>query len=310
MINHYDIIYISESGFQEKVVEYLITHIYKNETYLWVKSQNGCFVDNEGKQYKIDLNHARGIVKSIPFIFKFPKLSCQYLIGTQFTGINCRYFESVINYKELHLMDDGIGTPVITSYPNYYSHFPKEQFKMAIVRSVLFLKFKKLKSTKQLIEDIQLYYTVYPLKQSYKKEIHLNFLEYDYRLIKNTGFIGMPLVDYRMVSEKHFTLVLKSLIKKYGNLDYYPDPNETWINKQNIEGLKIIEKNEPLEIFLKRNGLPKKMYTFTSSALLNLKVADKRMEGYYIKIPDGGDIRSYYYSIFESFGLKEYSIDV
>lgn len=310
MNKHYDIIYISESGFQKKIVEHLITNIYPSKNYLWLQSKEGCFIDNENRTYNIDLNHVKGIVTSISSIFKFPKLSCDYLIGTQFTGVNCRFFEAVISYRELHLIDDGIGTPVILSNQNYYRHFPKELLKINIVSLLVFVTFfKKLKNTKGIIKNINKYYTIYPLNKSFKNEIQLDFLKYNYKIVDSVGFIGMPLVDYRMVTENHFTRVLEILIKEYKALDYYPDPNEKWIYNQSINGLRIIKKKEPLEMFLKSNGLPKKLYTFTSSALLNLKVADNRFDGYFIKIPNGGEIRSYYYTIFEKFGLKELNVD-
>lgn len=310
MSSHYDIIYISESGFQKKIIEHLISNIYPNKKYLWLEGKDGCFIDNYNNVYKVDLNHIRGIFKSIGAIASFPKLSCDFLIGTHFTGVNCRFFEAVIHYKELHLIDDGIGTPVILSNPNYYKNFPRELLKILVVRAIVLLKaLKFVKNTKSLVKSICKYYTVYPKPNYFNNEIGLNLLQYNYELTSKVGFIGMPLVDYNMVGKKYYTAVLKQLIKQHNSLYYYPDPNEGWIFSQKIKGLHIVKKKEPLELFLKSNGLPKKVYTFTSSALLNLKVADSKLDGYYIKLPKGGKIREYYYDIFENFGLKEYKLD-
>ncbi|WP_431110091.1 hypothetical protein [Winogradskyella poriferorum] len=306
----YEIIYISESGFQRKIIEHLISNIHPNKNYLWLDGKDGCFTDNYNNVYNIDLNHIKGIFKSIDAIASFPKLSCDFLIGTHFTGVNCRFFEAFIKYKELHLIDDGIGTPVILKNPNYYWNFPREIFKMNLVRLLVFgKKTRRLKTTKRLISTIAKYYTIYPSTHFYKNEIELDFLRFDYKLNNKVGFIGMPLVDYGMVTQEYFSKVLISLISRYQKIYYYPDPNEKWIYNQNIEGLEMVEKNEPLETFLKTDGLPKKMYTFTSSALLNIKVADNKLDGYYIRIPNGGKVREYYYSIFNDFGLKEFRIN-
>lgn len=309
-MREYDIIYVSESGFQDKIIAYLIANRHADKTYLWIKHSGDGFKTSEGDVFKINFNHSKGIINSLRFTGRFPKLKCDYLIGTQFTGINCRFFAAVINYKELRLIDDGIGTPVILSNPDYYHNFINERVKLTFVFLLTLVVYgKKLRFTKDIIQQIKHYYSVYPLQNYFKSQEKINLLELDYTLTKEVGFIGMPLVEYKMVKAEFFTKILTSLIAEYGALLYYPDPNEKWIYETPIQGLRIVKKNEPLETYLHKNGLPYKMYTFTSSALLNLRISDTNFEGFYVKIPDGGDLRELYYNIFERYNLKEYKIN-
>ncbi len=306
----YDIIFIIESNFQEKVVNYLVENYFSNKTLLIISKCQTGFKTSEGHKIDLDFNHISGIFKSFLKPKKFPKLHCEILINTVFTGINCRVFETLINYKKLYLIDDGIGTPVILKYPQYYKNFPRERVKMLLTNIILLLnKGRLLKNTRQLISLVDSYYTVYPLRKIFKNEIGIDLLKQKLNLIDKVGFIGQPLVEYKMISIENYTNALKQIIKEYGTIDYYPDPAETLIHEMKIKGLNIISKNEALESFLVKKGLPKVMFTYTSSALLNIRISNNLFSGYYIVIPGGGAIREYYYDIFKEFNLKEYQLN-
>ena len=307
MTNHYEIIYISESGFQGKIIEYLIANVHPNNNYLWIQSKNRQFEDNEGRIYKIDLNHVKGIVKSIPYVFEFPRLSCDLLIGTQFTGVNSRFFEAIIEYKELHLIDDGIGTPLILKSPSFYKSQPTSLLKFYLVRCVLLIKLKYLKTTKKLIKTLSKYYSIYnlssieiPIKKIEPFSLNEVYVQNDY-----IGYIGQPLVEYKMIDEKEYINHLKAIIKKFNKpIKYYPDPSEKIIFHQNIEFVEIVDKNEPLESFIIKHGMPSIIISYVSSALLNLKLMNPKVTAYYSKIPNQDSKRKLYYDIFEQNNIK------
>ena len=112
----YDAIIIFETNFQKSIVDHLIKLYLFNKNVLVIDSRNhsiNMIVESDIIQLPINLGGLRWIIKSLFTVRKFPLLRTQELIGTHFTGIHCRFFESVIEYKNLSLIDDGIGTPAL-----------------------------------------------------------------------------------------------------------------------------------------------------------------------------------------------------
>lgn len=308
MNSHYDIIYISESGFQKKIIEHLISNIYPDKNYLWLEGKEGCFKDNNNKVYSIDLNHIRGIFKSIGAIAGFPKLSCDLLIGTHFTGVNCRFFEAFIKYKELHLIDDGIGTPLILRTPTFYRSQPTSLLKFYVVRLLAFLlRFKYIKTTRSIINSVNKYYSIYKSVSQKIPLIEINPFSAKNIELKDEfiGYIGQPLVEYGIVEEKYYKEHLSSIIEKFKKpILYYADPSEKLIFSYKMDLLKIADKNEPLESFIAKNGIPKIITSFVSSALLNLKLMCPEIRAFYNRIPNHDKKRKLYYDIFEENDIK------
>lgn len=308
MNSHYDIIYISESGFQKKIIEHLISNIYPNKKYLWLDGKEGCFIDNYNNVYKIDLNHIRGIFKSIGAIASFPKLSCDFLIGTHFTGVNCRFFEAVIKYKELHLIDDGIGTPLILRTPTFYRSQPTSLLKFYVVRLLSFLlRFKYIKTTRSIIQTVKKYYSIYRNDSLNIPLVGINPFTTDNLMLYggSIGYIGQPLVEYGIIEEKYYKEHLLSIIEKFKKpILYYADPSEKLIYSYKIDLLTIADKDEPLESFITKNGIPEIITSFVSSALLNLKLMCPEIRAFYNKIPNQDKKRKLYYDIFEENDIK------
>lgn len=307
MNNHYDIIYVSESGFQQKIIEYLIANIYPTKNYLWLKGEGGHFVDNEGRIYNIDLNHVKGIFSSITSIFKFPKLTCDYLIGTQFTSVNSRFFEAFVSYTELHLIDDGIGTPLILKTPTFFISQPTTILKFALLKIFALMKYKNVKSASNIIRSLNKCYSIYNINIIGIPIVKINPFSSLNIVVKEDfiGFIGMPLVEYGMLKEEFYLMHLNRIIKHYDKpIKYYPDPSEKLIFKHDIVNLEIIKKNEPLESYVEKNGIPFIVISFVSSALLNLKLLCPQVEAYYCKIPNHDKKRKLYYDIFEENKIK------
>lgn len=309
---NFDIIYIVESGFQQKIVDHLIEQIYPNKNYLIIKKSGDGFQLGNQSWQAVDFNHGKGILKSFGTVYKFPKLSCDKLIGTHFTGVNCRFFEAVIKYKKLELIDDGIGTPVILNKTNFYFDQPFSLLKFFILRILLLSVFLKTKSTKKIIKNVSLYHSVY--FKDYQG-LKVNYLDYFKRWASeiNTGkigFIGQPFVEYGFIKEKVMIEILIQIISENnGVLDYFPDPSEKWIYNQTISNLNVVLKDKPLELYFKENGTPEILYTFVSSALLNIKMISPATKGFYIKVPNQEKYRKPYYALFEKVGAKEYKYD-
>jgi hypothetical protein len=310
--NKYDIIYIVESGFQQKIIDHLIDQVYPNKSYLVIKKNRDGFLLGENNWQAADFNHSKGILKSIATIYKFPKLKCEKLIGTHFTGVNCRFFEAIINYDMLELIDDGIGTPVILDNPNFYFGQPFSILKFFVLRLLMISVFLKTKNTKNIIKNVSLYHSVY-----FKDYLGLkvNYLDYfkkwSSEIIRSKiGFIGQPFVEYGFINEIVMIKLIKQIISENNViLNYFPDPCEKWIYNQKIENLNVVIKDKPLELYFKENGTPETLYTFVSSALLNIKMISPSVTGYYMKVPNQDKYRKPYYLLFEKVGAKEYKYD-
>jgi hypothetical protein len=310
--NKYDIIYIVESGFQQKIIDHLIDQVYPNKSYLVIKKNGDGFLLGENNWQAINFNHSKGILKSISTIYKFPKLKCERLIGTHFTGVNCRFFEAIINYDKLELIDDGIGTPVILDNPNFYFGQPFSILKFFVLRLLMLSVFLKTKNTKNIIKNVTLYHSVY-----FKDYLGLkvNYLDYFKKWSSEInrskiGFIGQPFVEYGFISEIVMIKLINQIISENNViLNYFPDPCEKWIYNQKIENLNVVTKDKPLELYFKENGTPETLYTFVSSALLNIKMISPSVTGYYMKVPNQDKYRKPYYLLFEKVGAKEYKYD-
>lgn len=305
----YDIIFISESNFQDKIVEHLIFSKFQQKKILWIRKKDNQFVTNDKVKFELDLNSFKSITRSLSYFYKDVNLSCEKLISPQITGVHARFLSMKINYSSLEMYDDGIGTLVIVENQNYFKDYYKQILKLTLIRTLFFIfNLKLIPNTSKIISNIKVYYSVYPMFNTGLNTIPIDLLKLNYTIINNAAFIGMPLVEYTMISDIDYIRVIKQLIEKHGFINYYPDPSETLIYSYEIEGLKIIQKDMGIEHYFSKHGLPKNIYSFTSSALLNIKMGSKTANLHYIKIPKSDKLREIYYRIFEKCGIKEYHV--
>jgi len=85
-------------------------------------------------------------------------------------------------------------------------------------------------------------------------------------------FIGQPLSELGVLSEKDELLILNKVISRVGKIQYYLHPKES-VNKFRdfSADLELIEYSVPCELRILNNEYPFSIFTFYSTTILNLK---------------------------------------
>jgi hypothetical protein len=306
-MSHYDTILYYDSHFQKVIIDYLLKTEYKDSNNLVIDAIGGQITMND-KEYPIAFNTIKQSLSSIGKSNSFPKgLSCDKIVGSVLTGSNSAFFLSSISYKKIILTDDGIGTPVILKCGDIFKLVDlKFKLNFLLLRLILLLTGKKAPlRNKKIIKEIHQYFTIY------NDETTLNstkIIPFNNQFTIQEGvkaFIGQPFIEYKMMTKKDYIDTLLK-VKGEGILKYFPDPSEKWHINETIEGIEFQKKGTPLELRFQQEGMPEQIYTFVSSAILNLKTVFPPMEGYFIRIPKAKKFRDYYYNVLLDNGIQEF----
>lgn len=306
-MSHYDAILFFDSHFQKVIIDHLLNTEYKNKNTLVIDAIGGR-IQIKDKTYPIAFNTLKQTLNSLSNINTFPKgLSCDDIVGSFLTGSNSTFFLSSIQYDKIILTDDGIGTPVILKCGDIFKLVDwKFKLNFFLLRILFILSGRKIPlRNPSIIKKTAHYYTVYNDATSLKSTKILPFNS-DFRIQEGVkAFIGQPFIEYNMMSKEDYINTLLK-VKGEGTLKYFPDPSEKWHKNETIEGIEFQAKGDPLEIRFQKEGMPEFIYTFVSSAILNLKTVFPEMNGYYIKIPKAKKFRDYYYNVLADNGIQEF----
>lgn len=304
---HFDAIFFYDSHFQKLVVEYLIKEKYSEKSCLVIDAIGGKYswADNT---VHLGFNTLKQSLSSLKNIRKFPKnLSCDEIVGSWLTGNNSNFLLSSIQYKKIVLIDDGIGTPVILKVGDIFKLVDyKYKLNFLLLRILFLISGKKqpLRNPK-IIACVAKYWSLYQGEVSLNKE-RITPFNTDFEIVKGQkAFIGQPFIDYGMMDKESYLETLNN-IRGGSTLRYFPDPSEKWYLGQNIDGLDIAEKGEPLEVRLQKEGMPEEIYTFVSSAILNLKTIFPATNGFFVRMPNAKKFRNYYYEVLADNGIQEF----
>lgn len=307
-VKHYDVIAYFETEIQKIYVDFIINRVFGEANCLLIDARNKkLLIDN--RSYNINFNDRRCIYNSLKELKNVDlTYSCKYLLGTHFTGVNCRFIVSIINYEKLLLIDDGLGTPTTLMMPSIFLYRRMFLLKYMILKFLIYVLIKrKLERTKVIISRIESYYTIYDIKTNLPK-IKINPLpKWTRELIKNkVGFIGAPYIDHGLIKKSRYIDFLKEMIRREGPLLYYLHPDEKWSEKLFIPGIAFINPYCSLEKYIETNEIPGKIIGFYSSALLNLKIMNEKIDAYYIKINTFKKCGKCYENILTSNNIKPY----
>ncbi|MFT4221620.1 hypothetical protein [Dysgonomonas sp.] len=308
MKTYYDIIFVYETNFQKKIVSHIIKYIIKDETYLKIDARNQRikFYD---QIININLNGFSGVVKSLKDLFtKRSKLKCNKLVGTLIVSPNSRFFECFIEHKKLVLIDDGIGTPIVIDNPTLLYKRLLFNLSSALAKIVSFFAGYKLKSTRNILSKISFYWTIYPISnQRFIPKEDISFFKQDiHPVVKNeVAFIGQPMVETKIMDFSKYWNSVKIVQERERAISYYPHPAEGLYKKIEITDI-CIKKGIDLTIeeYFLRHGIPKKIVSYSSTALINIQ--SYKIEGvecYYIK---SEHVKNAYYKLLDTFGIQEY----
>lgn len=310
MSEYYDIIFVYETNFQEKIVTYLIDNKIKNKTFLRIDARNDQ-IKLPNETIKIDLNSFSGTLKSIKDIFtKKSNLKCNQLVGTFVVSTNSRFFECFIEYEQLVLIDDGIGTPVIIDNPDIKNKSFLRNITSIISKILTITAGYKLKSVREILNKIKHYWSIYPIPtENIISKEYINFFnsKTQYASNEEIAFIGQPLVETKLMSIQKYWTIIKKIQQQEGLISYYPHPREKFHKDIVLPYVEIKENdssNTTIEEYFLKHGMPKKIISFVSTTLINIKCLEvKETECYYI---ESEPIKSIYYDTLRKFGIQKY----
>lgn len=286
----YNTIAVFETQLQKKIIfNFIEIGLINKYGLLIIDATNHKLIIND---INIDLNFNKisNVFKSIKNIKILKKLNleCKTLISTQFTGINALFFSSFINSDKKILIDDGIGTPVLLLDNRVYNRLFRFQLRFYFIKSILSLIYNvKLLSVQKATTNFDKYYSIYDLGVFFSNKPY-EFKYVDgviptYEIINDEiGFIGAPMVEFGLIGENKFKALLFKIVKNEGPFTYFLHPDEKNKLTYNISGIKFVKPKTLIENHFEDYGVPKILFSFSSSAALNIATANPQVNVYNI----------------------------
>ena len=195
------------------------------------------------------------------------------IIGNFFSDPHL-YFANRLNFKEILVLDDGINTTLI---PKFIAT-NKKILRSSYIRNLIF---KFFNINVDYPHKISLFTIFKKINSEYIKVLPNN-LSLTKKMISNIDlrsqvfFIGQPLVELGIIDKSNYFKCLEKLKSKYLSLTYIPSRKESKLKIKEIEkkiGCRVIYPQINIEIyFILNKFLPKKVFSFTSSALILLEL--------------------------------------
>jgi hypothetical protein len=306
---YYEAVFVYETNFQKNIIEHLIAHQYRKKKILVIDARyNKIQIYDE--VWNINIGSRKNTLKSIINILKWKKnIITDELVGTLFAGFNSRFFEVVITYKRLTIIDDGIGTPVLLKNPERY--WVDKKYRRIHIFNFIILLFrgKLLKTTKQIIKRISKYYTIYnlPFNNSFIIE-KLDFWD-TYNITINKGMVGV--IGDDMLSVEKRNIMIKQAYDFFSiPVHYFPHPREQFINELDKTYIaEIVRPTTTIEDHFNKNRIPEIIVARYSTVLLNLSMMKiNGVKLFYIPVKDG-KVEKYYHELLDSVGVLPLKID-
>lgn len=190
------------------------------------------------------------------------------------------------------------------------SHVSRSYFNQRV--KITYLKFfvtilgERFISEFEIMQRIKTYFTIYDTSTSLPvKKINPFNTNKTKILFGEVGFIGQPLVEHGVFTEKAYMTQLKKIVSRENKLKYYLHPKEKWYKNQSIEGIEFIKSTSVLEERAQKDGMPEKLISYYSSSLIHLKLCNNSLDMYYIKM----DTPKYKWlkNVFLENGINEYT---
>ena len=314
----WDVIVYIETVLQSKIVKEVINE-YKDKKvliicqgdYKLLKESVNCEIVRSRYSLHGYKQYAKSVKNGILVNKKYYK--CTTFIAPLLTGINSIYYESIVEYEELCLIDDGVGSIYAIKYDRPYENNRLKKI-VSIHNALCWLMGEKnIKYDNCTIKKIiNKYYSLYhDVVSGYNVKRVMPF--YDLSPVCSTEailFVGQPVVEKNMMTEKKLFELLVSIAEKEGrNVDYYMHPNEK-ANKgyKYHENIKYLRSSGCVEDVVVINGY-RKIMSFQSTVLINLTLLSDRVRRdiYRVDIQkkkSAIDLR--YDRIFEGYGIERY----
>lgn len=315
----FDIIIYCESILQYNIIDKILVSLKDKKCLIITKDYYKFQNSNQNHIIKISTVDLHGFKKTLFFsnknhLFSKKIYECGVFIASFLTGINSLFWESKISYKELHLIDDGTGTLYNIKYKrDYTSNTLRSIVNIFNIFNYILNKPKICYTNYTIQQKIAHYYTIYPLiTSSFKSVTNVEIFNKisAKKPINAIAFIGQPFIKTGEITKEKMFKILETIYKvEKTKIIYFKHPYEQdYSNIYDID-IEFVRIPEGIEHHLTKYSY-KKIITFQSSALLNLKnvlVIDDNIL-YFIRLITSNEVFNNYYTIFEDFGIQEYKL--
>ncbi len=305
---HYKYIFCYETKLQKRIIDKLISKL-QPESFLCINAL-GHELKIEDNTFKINFNKPKLWFESFKELgrLKALDLSADYFAGTIFTGHNALFLSSYFKKSEYILIDDGIGTPVQLNGGMFLEKKIKFRIKHFFLKALLSLNNIKYLSMSDTLENIKYHYCIYKGYNYFSHTKYVDLIDEKIRINEGVLFIGSPLVEFNIMSQKNYLALLQKIKTKYGDIKYYPHPDEVYMKNVSLPGIEVIESTMNVEEYIIENGARRIMISFSSSAMLNMAnyfKDQKNAKFISIKV-DKYDNKydNYYYQFEKAYGIE------
>lgn len=282
----YKTIAIYETKLQKKIICHFISEGVISENGLLIIDAIGHKVKLMDRTIDLNFNKFSNIFNSLKNTNELKELNleCETLVSTHFTGINALFFSSFIKCKQKMLIDDGIGTPVLLLDNSLYNRLFRFQGRFFFIKFALRLLYNiKLLTVQKATLDFSSYYSIYQFENFFSNNSYeFRYIEgvnkkYEF-ITKGIGFIGSPMTEFGLVSEKKYKTFLSTIVNKEGPFTYFLHPDEKNTLNYQIDGVNFVKTNMFIEEYFEKHGVPETLYSFSSSASLNIAAANPKVK--------------------------------
>jgi len=191
------------------------------------------------------------------------------------------YLKKLLNLKIEHII---IG--------NYYSYLnrkfakiSKETFILDDGTNILNKKNRKLLKKSKYSFFSCFDKKIFTKKNKYKKN-NFNFLKNKFfhkkKYLEDVLILGKPAIEGDFFKQHQYETLIEFVKNKYKNknLSYFPHPKEKLeILKKKFKTIRFIKSNYPIELYyLKTKKFPRIVVSFNTSAVIILKLLDKKLD--------------------------------
>lgn len=302
-VREYDAVFVYETDFQKSVIDRIVASRPRDERRLVIDARGGK-IRMDGEEYAVNLNGFKPVLKSWAERKKLPRVVAGELVCTAVTGINCRLFPAIFDYRTLSLIDDGTGTPVILKEGRYILRSLHLAARFAFAWLYVKLQYcRNLPGDRKLLSRVDKYYTIYPfMVEGYKDSFIGNAAVCPVDYFSRVDFRVRPGVGFVSTGESPVKGSELALVKELEGAapEYYPHPHEDLSRVDKGLVGEIVRPEGTLESYFVREGIPGRLYGEISTVFLNLKMMecpvymtvfyrfDKTRKGYYDLFREAG----------------------
>ncbi len=233
-----------------------------------------CTYANEEAYKKITTCY-RELIKKNNLILNFQKkieIKLLYLIF---------YFKKLLNLE--------IEQIIIGNYYSYlnrkFAKISRETFVLDDGTNILEQKNRKLLKKSKYLFFSCFDKKIFSKKNNFKKN-NLKFLKNKFihkkKYSEDVLILGIPVVEVDFFKEHQYDFLIKYIKNKYKNknLSYFPHPKEKYdMLKKKFRTIRFIKSKYPVELyFLKAKKFPKTIVSFNTSAVILLKLFNKKLD--------------------------------